>query len=404
MTTTFHADHVLVGDGLPIRDGAVVFDGDTVVDVGPADRVIPTHAGSAMVRIRGIVFPGLVNAHTHLELSALRGRVPGGGGFLAWVERLMATRAEETPEDNESAIDAACAELVASAACMVGEVTNTLAAVSALGRRGLHGVIFHEVFGTDRNAVMNRIGALPEERRDRVSAWPENLAYVPSPHALYTTHPEAVRTLLARAREAGTRPSLHFAEHPGERRAIEHGDGPVVEWLTQRAQNPPTFSPAPLLEYAASLGALEGCILVHAAEARRDELDKLAAAEAPLVLCPRSNLTIEMRLPPLPAMLHAGIEPGLGTDSLASSGSLDVLAEAAALAARFADVPKHRLFRMASWNGACALGRPYAGRLARGARPGLFSVSVAASGDPAASLLSNLRLPRTQLVPMGRPS
>ena len=96
--------------------------------------------------------------------------------------------------------------------------------------------------------------------------------------------------------------------------------------------------------------------------------------ERRVVFCPRSNLYIEAQLPPLLAARAAGLAPALGTDSLASNASLDVLAEARALADRFPDVPARELVRMATWNGARALGRDDLGRIAQGARPGIVAI------------------------------
>ena len=114
-----HADAVVTGDGDPVVDGAVVVDGGRVTDVGPAAEVLPRHAGLPVERVRGVVLPGLVNAHTHLELSALRGQVPGGAGFVPWVEHMLAVRAELGPEEDARAIELAVDELDAfgTAAC-----------------------------------------------------------------------------------------------------------------------------------------------------------------------------------------------------------------------------------------------------------------------------------------------
>src|SRR6185295_18266364 len=90
-----HADHLLPGDAPPIADGAVVVDGEgTILDVGIASEVLPRHTGAEVVRVHGVVLPGLVNAHTHLELSAMRGKVAGGRGFIGWVDSLIAQRPE----------------------------------------------------------------------------------------------------------------------------------------------------------------------------------------------------------------------------------------------------------------------------------------------------------------------
>jgi 5-methylthioadenosine/S-adenosylhomocysteine deaminase len=154
----FHADHVLPGDAPPIADGAVVV-GDTgeIIEVGRAGEVVARHpVGGGAVRVRGVVFPGLVNAHTHIELSAMRGRVGGGRGFVGWVDSLVAQRPEVSAEENAEAIDAAIDELARSGTVAVGEVTNSLGAVGALARRGIGGCVFHEVFGQDR-ATFRRV-------------------------------------------------------------------------------------------------------------------------------------------------------------------------------------------------------------------------------------------------------
>ncbi len=408
----FHADHVLPGDTPPIADGAVVVAGrdhgdseGTVVDVGSASDMLAKHGSSGVEvqRIRGLVFPGLVNAHTHLELSAMRGKVPGGRGFVGWVDSLVTQRPEVAPEEDGAAIDAAVDELVRAGTMAVGEVTNSLAAVGALARRGFAGCIFHEVFGQDRALVMRRVSGLPAEVAARWPSWPSrDLAYAPAPHTLYTTHPDAVRALVGRARETSCRTSLHLAEHVGERRAIEHGDGPVPAWLLARARQSPVWPMRPLFDYATSLGVLSShVLLVHLVEARADELARVAESGASVVLCPRSNLHIEMKLPPLLAMRAAGIEPALGTDSLASNASLDVLGEAKALGDRFPSVPAWELLKMATWNGARALGIRSLGRIAKGARPGVFAVDgdASAAADGASFLLANALLARRMIAP-----
>ncbi len=399
----FHADHVLPGDAPPIADGAVVVDeAGLVLEVGAAAIVVPRHAGAERIHVRGVVLPGLVNAHTHIELSAMRGRVAGGRGFVGWVDALIAHRQELSPEEESEAIDAAVDELVHTGTVAVGEVTNSLAAVGPLARRGIAGCVFHEVFGQDRASVLRRVEGLRAELEERVPRWPSReLAYAPAPHTLYTTHEDALRSLLEAVRRTEARTSLHLAEHAPERRAIEHGDGPVPDWLFARAKQRPEWPRVPLLDYAERVGALtKSVLLVHLVEARADELARIAEKGSPVVLCPRSNLHIEMKLPPLLALRSAGIEAALGTDSLASNASLDVLAEAKALADRFPGVPAHELVTMATWNGARALGRTDLGRLAKGARPGLLAVEgEVIGGDPAAFLLSNLRLPRRMLVP-----
>jgi len=158
----------------------------------------------------------------------------------------------------------------------------------------------------------------------------------------------------------------------------------------------------PTLEYARSLGVVgPDVLLVHLTEARVDELAELARAEAPVVVCPRSNWTIEARVPPVAEMLAAGLEPALGTDSLASNDSLDVLAEAKVLAERFPDVPPRALVSWATRGGAMALGLSQAGTIEVGKAPGLLAIEGDVSGDPCAWILADLSRPRRFVAQSG---
>jgi cytosine/adenosine deaminase-related metal-dependent hydrolase len=339
----------------------------------------------------------------------MRGLVPGGAGFVPWVEHLIGARVSVKPELDSEAIEEAVRELVAFGTVAVGEVTNSLAAVRPLAKYGLVGCIFHEVFGVQRDELEKRVRDLPRLVEEHAMPWPsKDLVYAPSPHTLYTTHPDVIRRLLREAAERGVRASIHLAEHAAERRFLTHGDGPIVTWYESRLKLPrasfasPGKSPA---EFADELGALAPHVLcVHLTDARPEELARVAERRSPVVFCPRSNLHIETRLPPLLAARAAGIAPALGTDSLASSSSLDVLAEARALADRFPTVPARDLVRMATWDGACVLGRSDVGRIARGARPGLIAIEGAVDRDPCAFVLRNVRAPRRWVARRMEPS
>jgi len=274
--------------------------------------------------------------------------------------------------------------------------------VRPLALRGIAGCVFHEVLGQDRDAILRRVRGLGEELEARVPHWPSReLAYAPAAHTLYTTHPEAVRALLDNARRHGLRTSLHLAEHGPERQAIEEGGGPIPDWFFAKTKQRPEWPKRPLFDHADDLGALApNVLLVHLTIARDEELARVAERGAPVVLCPRSNYHIEKLLPPLAAIREAGIAPALGTDSLASNASLDVLADAQLLHVMDGSIAAWELLRMATWNGARALGRADLGRIARGARPGVFGVFVeSGASDPVEVLFANLEQPRRAIVP-----
>ena len=249
------------------------------------------------------------------------------------------------PADERPAVEQAAEDLDRYAIAAVGDVSNRLVAVRALARRGIAGCVFHEVLGTEEEPLRRAVTALGEARERTVGRWPTtDLAYSVAPHTLYTTHPAVVRDLVRAARDAGAVTSLHLAEHPGERRALEDAEGPVVDWLRTQMRGAAAELPWPRVgpvAHANALGALGPHILsVHVTDARQNEIELLAARRASVVLCPRSNLYIERKLPPLLSLLAAGLEVALGTDSLASNATLDVLAEARELHDRFPEVPE----------------------------------------------------------------
>lgn len=401
------ASWVVTGDAseAPIERGAVVLDAHhQVVAVGPRESLQREFASARWEAHRSVLLPGLINAHTHLELSALRGQVAGGRGFVPWVTELMAARERFAPELDIEALDRAVSELLGSGTVAVGEVSNTLAAVPYLGSSPIVGRIFHEVFGLRRESGVQML-ALAQERRAAVAQWPANLSYALAPHTLYTLHPELVREVLARTRASSQLTTLHLAEHAAERKFLADGGGPFASFLAARgaSQDGWVAPGVDAVRYAQSLGALgEDVLCVHLCDADAAELALVAALRAPVVVCPRSNLHIEVKLPPLVAMLRAGIEPALGTDSLASCASLDVLDDARALAERFSSIPARTLLAMATSYGANALGfGSRLGTIAAGRAPGILSFAHGADvpADPEKFLLSRAARDRSLIAP-----
>ncbi|MBX7196892.1 MAG: amidohydrolase family protein [Sandaracinaceae bacterium] len=403
MMRLLHADALLPGDGTTVLDGALLLDAGVVRAVGRAADVLPAHAGVVVERVRGVVFPGLCNAHTHVELSGMRGRTPPGAGFVPWLEALQRARAEELEEERDAAIDAAIAGMREACVVGVGEVSNGLSAWSRISR-AFFGTIWHEVFALDRARGLEQVERL-SATRDAMAPGNANVRWVPAPHALYSTHPDVIRRLLELAGDAPI--TIHLAEHAAERAFVKDKSGPLGGFYASRGLGEATaaFPAAGTHPIAAAraLGLLRpGAALVHLADARPEELDGLAESGAIVVLCPRSNLTIETRLPPLHALRAAGVRLALGTDSLASSPSLDPLAEARALFERNPDVPAVELIAAATWGSAQAIGWPSLGRFAVGASPGVVASEGLPSGvDPSAWLLRTRTAPRRLLVPAG---
>jgi aminodeoxyfutalosine deaminase len=224
------ATWLITGDAAqpPIANGAIVVnDLGFVFGVGPVAELQSSFPTARWEQHAAVLLPGLVNAHTHLELSALRGEVPGGDGFSRWVERLVETRKRMAPEQDGEIIDQAISDLLAAGTAAVGEVTNTLAAVDALSGSPLLGRVFHEVYAMRRDSgdVTLRMAA---QQRAALEPWPDNLLYAPAPHTCFTLHPEILRELLQRARALGQLTSLHLCEHGAERSFLRDGGGPFA--------------------------------------------------------------------------------------------------------------------------------------------------------------------------------
>ena len=373
------APWVLPGpDSAPLPNGALALDGDRVVEFGPRAAIEARHGLAEMHD--AVILPAMVNAHLHLELSHLAGRVPGGVGLVPWIEALVAQRARGGAIEEGMASGAAALREAGVAA--VGDVTNGLASGRHLAREGITGTLFHEVYGfaEDRAAQALR---LADEVRKRLGDPGPGLRVAPSPHAVYSTHLATAATLL-RAGPA----SIHLAEVPEERRFVAEAAGPFADLVLRLGLEPGALRPfarSPVDAVAAHLGP--ETLVVHAVDVDDEDLAALRRSGATVVLCPRSNRHVSGRLPDLPRLLAAGIPLAVGTDSLASSPSLSPLEELAFLHEAFPDVAPRRLLALA-WNGA-AVGAPAVGRLLPGSAPGVLAAPLRGDrpGDPFAWLL-----------------
>ncbi len=369
------------GDEPAVRDGALVLDDGRVIAVGPRESVERRHGPGE--RLDAILLPALVNAHLHLELSHMRGRVAGGDGLAAWIARFIAVRGETRAEGAPEAMAAAAQQLRAAGVAAVGDVSNTLASLEQLAQAGICGTIFHEVLGFTGERFDRYLAAARAERGVRPA--PRGLRVFESPHAVYSTHREGLESLV----RAGPG-SIHLAEDPAERTFVRDGTGPFRRMLdaiggadveARRVRGRSAVAAvAPLLGHRH--------LAVHCVDLDAEDVALLAASGATAVLCPRSNQYISNLLPPLPALLEASVPLAVGTDSLASSPSLAPLAELVLLRREFPAVPASRLLSLA-WNGA-AVGAPHVGRLTQGPAPGVLAAPLGGAWpeDPFEFLLS----------------
>jgi cytosine/adenosine deaminase-related metal-dependent hydrolase len=375
--TTFTAAWVLPISAPPIRNGFVTLEGGRITAVG--DRAPADVASLGNVAI----LPALVNAHTHLELSYLHGRVPPSSSFNDWVMALMALRRDHPDPTAPAIIEAArhaIAHARASGTGLFGDVSNTLVTVPLLRDAGMAAHVFYELIGFNHPDPEGRV----REARAAADAAAIDAGSVRvslAPHAPYSVSSElfmAIRSDVDAHPDSVT--TVHLGESAAEVELLRQGTGPARVMLERlgvwsNEWQIPGVSPT---EYVAALGFLGAdSLVVHGVQFTREDLARVKTAGSPLVSCPRSNTYVGVGAPPLESFYASGVPVAFGTDSLASVADLNMFAELAE-ARRIAPMASAReLLRSATLTGAQALRHDddY-GSIAAGKRAALIAVRV----------------------------
>jgi cytosine/adenosine deaminase-related metal-dependent hydrolase len=398
-------------DRPPIVEGALALDDRGVVlGLGSRTELRRAHPQGVEERVEGALLPGLVNAHCHLELSALAALgdrpIGGGTGLVDWALEVMPLSAAVTSEERRVAAARAAAATVRAGTAALGDTGNSVAAVAGLAAAGLRGMFFHELVGSRETRTGDALAdAAAEQEREFGSAarWPQEIAYVPAPHAPYSVGADLLRRIFAAAARAGLPTSVHLAEDEDEVALLRDGGGRWPAVLETMGVDPATRIPrrSPLA-YLASLGAFETPappLLVHMVHAGADDRRLARAARATVVLCARSNLHIGRRLPDVPALLGDGVSLALGTDSLASTPDLSLWGEIETLRSHFPAIPEAVWLEAATRGGAQAMRLSGMGTLTPGKRPGVIAVDLQ---DPSHPIESLARTPAPALRWMAR--
>lgn len=338
----------------PIRDGWVLVDAGRIRAAGSPDTA---PAGTTLEIIDlgdAAALPGLVNAHTHLELSWMRNQVPPSRSMPDWASQLIARR-RAVADEPVGPIEDSVRDLRAAGTSLVGDVTNTLAAYDVLARSALSAAIFHELLGFNA-ADPDRVVADAHARGSGLTPR-ARLRLSLAPHAPYSVSPALFRAI---GRALGDRPmSVHLGESTDELQFLREGTGAWREILGRLGVwndrwQPPGCGP---VEYLDRLGLVNPRLLaVHGTHFDEGELARLASAGATLVTCPRSNRWTGAGTPPIERFYASGVRVAIGTDSLASVEDLNLFAEAAAVRRLAPGVPASRILASATIHGAAALG------------------------------------------------
>ncbi|HVH25843.1 MAG TPA: amidohydrolase family protein [Vicinamibacterales bacterium] len=361
----YHASWVLPIAEPPLRDGWIAVDRERVAAYGAygaVTRRAAAHAESHEVDLgRVAVLPGLVNAHTHLELSYLRDQVLPAPDFPTWIRRVMAARRQRPSPRAPEILDAmalAIEEAEAFGTAVVGDISNTLVSFAPLARSRLAGVVFFELLGFD---VTNPVDLVAHARRELASLGPADRVRTSlAAHAPHTVAPLVLRAIHQSLEGDPFAPcSVHLAESVEEVEFIRTGEGPWRRLLEEAgvwnaAWSAPGVSPVQFLDDAGFLD--RRLLVVHGVQMTTEDLSRIASHGATLVTCPRSNGHTGAGAPPIGDFYSSGARIAVGTDSLASAPDLSVFAELATLRALAPSVPASRLLASATVEGARALG------------------------------------------------
>ncbi len=354
MSRTYTARYVFPVSGPPLANGTVTVRDDRIEAVlTHGERIADVDFGNAAI------IPGLVNPHTHLDLSGARGLIPptDPNHFTDWLRGVIAYRRTRTAEQVQANIRDGLAECLRHGTTLIGDITSGGVSYPAIARAFVRAVLFWEVIGLSEdkyNATLSEIGATiggswdPDAPPGIYPATP-SCRWATSPHAPYSANHDCARGQLYLGNAA-----IHFAESPAEIELLASKTGPFVDFLKQLGVwNASAFTAGLRDFFVAYPKAAPPILYVHCNYLPTDA--PLAPAHT-IVYCPRTHAAFGHPPHPFREFLARGVRVCLGTDSLASNPDLDILSEARFVRLRYPDFPVDQLLRMVTLSGAESLG------------------------------------------------
>jgi cytosine/adenosine deaminase-related metal-dependent hydrolase len=362
-------------DKLPVNHGAVVFSRGVIIAAGAAGKILKKHPGHRVYRIENaIIMPGLINVHTHLELPPLLD-VVRARAFPDWVLNLIQVKRELDVKGYTVATKQNVRSLIRSGTTTVGEISTHGVSPGVLKQSGLRATVYQEIISMNPSSPLSHLPSL-------VSRPSTNLIRIGlSPHAPHTVSETALLEIKELALRKHLRLCMHVAESKDEIRLLQRKKSRLeklysaVGWDT--AWSPSADSP---FEYLHMLGLLnENLLAVHTVQANDKDISLIKRSRVSVAHCPRSNRETRVGKMPLKKFLDARVVVGLGTDSLASSPSLNLWDEmrSAYRIHRSDGVTVRDIFTLATAGGAKALGMSNAtGSIEPGKRADIIAVPL----------------------------
>jgi aminodeoxyfutalosine deaminase len=420
-TQLYRAGLLLPVDSPPIADAALAVADGRILALGPAAEILTAYPDAPVVNELpgGVIMPGLVNAHCHLGLSLAQGVLPPDRDFTAWIGKLLPLRQSWTAAEHRLSLHLGLRETLRGGCTLMGEILTE-------SETGTAELLEQEAAPLRLRAYREGLGRLPAHQETVVTRFrstesvapdypaPGELRFGFSPHAPYTVDPELFSTILDLASEQGFPLCTHAAETEDETHYMAEGAGSLADLLRRigwETESTPLWNGGRgLVDWLDGRGGGTPLMIVHGTWLNPEEIATLARRDDAFVAyCPGSVAWFHGGEDPHPVvdMLAAGLPVTLGTDSLASSPTLNMPLTCTLARRAHPELEPEQILGMATLNGAAALGFPELGRLAKGSPadfllfdlPGVSdSARLSAAEAVEGSLLSGYRVPNLHVV------
>lgn len=365
-------------DGPPYENGAVAIAGNQITAVGPWTDLKAIGADETLDLGEVALLPGLINAHCHLDFTALAGQVKPQRSFADWIRQIISAKNALTPEDYLASISAGIAEARRWGTTSILNIESVPLLLSQMPRPSLRIWWFAELIDVQpictSDALIGNAISFFEGKNDWLGG------FGLSPHAPYTVSPELLRTAVAVAQRDNLPLTMHLAESPEEMEMFRDGRGPLFELLRVlgRSMEDCGAKKTPLASVLDHAMLDQRWIIAHLNELIEDDFEQLARGPRfHIAHCPRSARYFRHRPFALQRLLDLEFNVCLGTDSLASNSSLSLFAEMRALRHGHPSLDPEKILRMATINGAHALGlRSCLGKIRAGCYADLIAVPI----------------------------
>ena len=350
----------------------IIDDNGTIIDVVSPNSDLPTPDSEVY---HGIIIPGFVNTHCHLELSYLKDKMPKGKGLDEFVREVEDVRRNFSEEQIIEALVKAEDEMIQNGIVAVGDISNSDYSFKQKEKGRLKYHTFIEVLGFHPDKAEREF---EKGKQLQVRSWELGVGSSITPHSPYASSEKLLSLINEHANEILT---FHNQESEEENLMFQNKTGKILLRLEKWGIDTGFFQPTKtnsLQFILPKLSKAKRILLVHNTYTTKDDIKWLTStinhqpSTIYLCLCPNANLYIENRLPNIPMFLENGMNITIGTDSLASNDSLSILDEMKTIAKHFPETPFETLIIWATKNGAEFLGmEKEVGVIEKGKRPGL---------------------------------